>query len=150
VGDGPDREMLERQVRRAKLDATVRFHGRLNHDEVARLLQQADLVVAPSVPSRDGRREGIPVALMEAMAAGVPVVASNLSGIPELVEDNGTGLLVPPGDARALSRAIQRLLLDPPLRCRLALAARDKVVREFDLPTNAALLAQRFTTGVYA
>ena len=141
VGDGPDRNELARQARAAGLD--VRFHGHVTRAEVAELLHATDLVAAPSVPTRDGRREGIPVALMEAMASGVPVVASRLSGIPELVDDERTGLLVPPGDAAALARAIGRLHADPGLRQRLAAAGRARVVQAFDLRTNAALLLEQ-------
>jgi glycosyltransferase involved in cell wall biosynthesis len=111
---------------------------------VARLLQAAQVVVAPSVPSRDGRREGIPVVLMEAMASAVPVVSSRLSGIPELVEDGQDGLLTPPGDTAALADVLEQLYRDPGLRYRLGQAGREKVKREFDLYRNAAALARHF------
>jgi colanic acid/amylovoran biosynthesis glycosyltransferase len=143
VGDGPDRAALERQAAASGLADVVRFHGRLTRDEVAQLLQQADVVATPSVPSRDGRREGIPVVLMEAMCSGVAVVASRLSGIPELVEDEQCGLLCPPGDAGALAVALQRLYHDGALRQRLGQAGRRKVLAEFDLYQNAALLVQQ-------
>jgi glycosyltransferase involved in cell wall biosynthesis len=103
--------------------------------------------VAPSVPSRDGRREGIPVAIMEGSACGIPVVASRLSGIPELVEDGKQGLLVPPGDAGALAAALEALHADPALRLALGREGRAKVVSEFDQGSNAAALALRFRTG---
>jgi glycosyltransferase involved in cell wall biosynthesis len=102
------------------------------------------VVVTPSVPSRDGRREGIPVVLIEAMASGVPVVASRLSGIPELVVDGESGLLAGAGDAQELAKALESLYKQPALRQRLAEAGRRKVQAEFDLHTNAALLAQHF------
>jgi glycosyltransferase involved in cell wall biosynthesis len=82
---------------------------------------------------------------MEALACGVPAVASDLSGIPELVGDGVTGLLVQPGDAAGLAAALRRLADDPELAVRLGRAGREKVEREFDLDTNAALLARRFT-----
>jgi glycosyltransferase involved in cell wall biosynthesis len=81
---------------------------------------------------------------MEAMSGGVAVVASDISGIPELVGNEVTGLLVPPGDARALTDALRRLHDDPPLRRRLGLAGREKVLREFDIRTSARTLARRF------
>lgn len=145
IGDGPDREALMEQRDRYGLSDRVRFHGQQTHAEVIRLLRMADVVAAPSVPSSDGRREGIPVALMEAMASGVPVVASRLSGIPELVEDGVSGVLTPPGDAHALADALERLWLDSPLRQRLGRAARERILEAFDLRTNAAALAQHFT-----
>lgn len=148
IGDGPDREALMEQRDRYGLSDHVRFHGQQTRAAVTGLLHSADVVAAPSVPSSDGRREGIPVALMEAMASGIPVVASRLSGIPELVEDGVSGVLTPPGDAHALADALERLWLDPPLRQRLGRAAREKILEAFDLRTNAAALAQRFTAEV--
>ena len=144
VGDGPDRRRLVKQVGRAGLGNSVRFHGQKRGHDVAALLRGAQVVVAPSVPTSDGRREGIPVVLMEAMSSGVAVVASHLSGIPELVENGECGLLVECRDVRALADALQQLLQDPALRRRLGQAGRAKVVREFDVRTNAALLADRF------
>ena len=96
-------------------------------------MADADVVVAPSVPSSDGRREGIPVVLMEAMAMRRPVVASRLSGIPELVEDGRSGLLVPPGDADAVAEALLRLARDARLRRELGLAGRRRVEAAFSL-----------------
>lgn len=144
VGDGPDRLALADQARQLGLIDVVTFHGWLLRHQVAELLGQADLAVAPSVPTRDGRREGIPVALMEAMASGVTVVASNLSGIPELVEDDRTGLLVQPRDVQGLCEAFAKLLDDIPLRCRLSAAAREKVVSEFNLERNVEALVGQF------
>lgn len=144
VGDGPDRAMLQAQAGQSDLRGAVRFHGLMTRAEVTELLQAVDVVVAPSVPSRDGRREGIPVALMEAMACSVPVVASRLSGIPELVIDEETGLLTTPGDVDALAYAIRRLYEDPSLRARLGITGRAKIVGDFDLRANAGRLANRF------
>ena len=144
VGDGPDRDALLRQARAAGLEGRIRFLGALTRAEVAARLRDSDVAVVPSVPTRDGRREGIPVALMEAAATGRPVVASRLSGIPEAIEDGAQGLLVQPGDARGLADAIAMLAADPPLRERLGAAARERMLREFDLTTNARLLAARF------
>jgi glycosyltransferase involved in cell wall biosynthesis len=144
VGDGTDKESLVELVEQAGLSDKVRFHGRLTRDEIARLLLDADVLTAPSVPTSDGRREGIPVVLMEAMGSGVPVIASNLSGIPELVNDQLTGLLVPPRDATSLADALESYIKDPELRRRLGRAGREKVVEEFDLYKNAARLAQYF------
>jgi glycosyltransferase involved in cell wall biosynthesis len=143
VGDGPDRAMLERQSADAGLNGAALFLGPRTREQVIDELQQSDVLVAPSVPSRDGRREGIPVALMEAMACGLPVVASRLSGIPELVTDEETGLLTAPGAAEEIAGAIERLYRSPELRQRLGQAARRRVVSEFDLNRNAAILAGR-------
>jgi glycosyltransferase involved in cell wall biosynthesis len=147
VGDGPDRQRLGEQAARAGLGSRVAFLGRRTRADVVRLLGEADVLVAPSVPSRDGRREGIPVAVMEGAACGIPVVASDLSGIPELIEDGKQGRLVPPGDAVALADALEQLHADPSLRQVLGREGRAKVLSEFDLDTNAASLAQRFRAG---
>jgi colanic acid/amylovoran biosynthesis glycosyltransferase len=144
IGDGPDLEALQTQTQQHHLESFVQFSGRKTHAQVAAALQEADVVVAPSVPSSDGRREGIPVVLMEAMASGIPVIASDLSGIPELVISEKTGLLTPPGDAVKVASALERLYTDWKLRQWLGDAGRDKVLTEFDLQKNAAQLVKLF------
>lgn len=141
VGDGPWRARIEKSVRAAGLAEHVILHGARARPEVVQFLAKADVLALPSVVATSGEREGIPVSLMEAMAAGMPVVASELSGIPELVEDGVCGLLVKPGDAEALAGALQRLAADPDLRERLGRAAAAKVRSEFDLKTNVDRLA---------
>jgi glycosyltransferase involved in cell wall biosynthesis len=144
VADGPDMEALMRQVAESKLDNRMQFHGRLARQQVVALLHKADVLATPSVPTKNGRQEGIPVVLMEAMGSGVPVVASNISGIPELVEDGKNGFLVPPRDAQALANALDRLYYHAELRRHFGAAGREKVLREFDLQKNAAMLARYF------
>jgi colanic acid/amylovoran biosynthesis glycosyltransferase len=144
VGDGPDRATLVRQIATAGLEGRVAVAGRRTRAEVAELLGRAHVLVSPSVPTAEGKREGIPVVLMEAMASGVPVVASDISGIPELVEDGETGLLVPPRDPSALASALRRLHDNSALRGRLARAGRETIEREFDVRRNAAELVRRF------
>lgn len=147
IGDGPDRAALEAQVRAAALEERVRLVGVLPHDRLAERLRAADVLVAASVPSSDGRREGLPVVLMEAMASGLAVVASDLSGIPELVEDGVTGLLTPPGDSAAICEALERLARDPELRNRLADAGLARVREEYDQTTIARRLIASFRAG---
>jgi len=144
VGDGPDHQMLAEQIAKAGLSDRVELLGRRTREQIAELLRNTDVVVTPSVPTKSGKREGIPVVLMEAMASGVAVVASGISGIPELVDDQVSGLLTPPRDAAALADALEKLQRDPELRQRLGKAGREKVLREFDLTTNARLLIERF------
>jgi glycosyltransferase involved in cell wall biosynthesis len=143
VGEGPDRAALERQVADAGLSDPVEFLGRRTRAEIAGLIGSSDVLVAASVPTRSGKREGIPVVLMEAMSAGLPVVASALSGIPELVVDGSSGLTVPPGEAPAIATALRRLHDDPELRARLGVAARARVVADFDVDRNASRLIER-------
>lgn len=146
VGDGPLREQLQDRARRLEVDESVCFHGKLVRSELVDLLREMDVLCAPSVPARDGRREGIPVALMEAMASGLPVVASEISGIPELVQHYQTGLLVPPRDAKSLADALQHLHDHEALRRRLSRAGRETIVREYDLDKNVESLVTQFRT----
>ncbi len=143
VGEGEDEAMLADRIAAAGLNGTVSLDGRLNRAQVIETLGEADLLVAPSVVASNGKREGIPVVLMEAMSCGLPVVASRLSGIPELVDDEVSGLLVPPGNASALAAAIRRLVEDPNLRARMGTAARARIERDFDLTTNARAILER-------
>ena len=144
VGSGPGRRTIEAQVEEAGLAGEVVFHGGQPRASVARLLAGMDAAVLASHPTAEGKREGVPVALMEAMAAGLPVVASGISGIPELVDDGETGLLVPSGDPVALANALERLARDRALRRRLGEAGRRKVTREFSLQGNAEHLLRLF------
>lgn len=137
IGDGEDEARLQARIDEAGLGHVVTLDGRRTRSEVIAALGAADLLVAPSVVARNGKREGIPVVLMEAMSCGLPVVASRLSGIPELVEDEVSGLLVEPGDVGGLAAAIRRLVDDPLLRARMGAAARARVLAAFDLDTNA-------------
>jgi glycosyltransferase involved in cell wall biosynthesis len=119
----------------------MRLVGNCPEEEVAQALSTADLFVLASVVSADGKREGIPVSLMEAMATGLPVVATRIAGIPELVVDGSTGRLVEPGNSVALARAIRAILEDPPGSGALAVAAREKVRAEFTLAECVRRLA---------
>jgi colanic acid/amylovoran biosynthesis glycosyltransferase len=147
VGDGPDRGMLEALVGRLRLGDRVQFCGLRTREEVVGILGATDVLVAPSVPTSSGKREGLPVVLIEAAAAGVPMIASHLSGIPELVDNDVTGLTVPPGDVTALANALTRLALDPGLRWELAVAARQRVAEDFDLDRNARRLIGLFAAS---
>jgi glycosyltransferase involved in cell wall biosynthesis len=136
VGDGPERAALE--ARAQGLGDHVDFVGYRSQDEVASLLREATALVLPSFA------EGLPVVLMEALAARVPVVTTRIAGVAELVEDGESGLLVPPGDAVALRAALARVLDDPEMRARMGEAGRARVVDEFASESEAAWLAALF------
>lgn len=140
VGDGPDRKALEREA-----PAGVTFAGYRSQSEVAEMLRDSRALVLPSFA------EGVPVVLMEAMASGLPVIATRIAGIPELVEEGRSGLLVPPGDAEALAEAIRRVLSDADLRDRMGAAGRERVLADFTSGTEAARLSQLLSTymGTY-
>lgn len=141
AGDGPLRSELESQVERLGLRERVRFLGYLAHEQLLNLYRdgQVDAVVLPSVDLGDGLNEGIPVALMEAMAFGYPVIATATGGIPELLKD-GAGLLVPDKSPQALAAAILRLLTDENLRKETAERGRFRVLREFSVEEVAQTL----------
>jgi colanic acid/amylovoran biosynthesis glycosyltransferase len=144
VGRGPDGPMLRRTIERLRLQDVVTLVGPLARDAIIGELRSADVLVAPSVVSARGQREGIPVVLMEAMSCGLPVVASRLSGIPELVDHDRNGLLFSPGRADELADALAHLARDPSLRKRLGNAGRATIERDFDLRSNAAKLVAMF------
>ena len=143
VGRGRLRGELGRTIDGHGLTEAVRLLGPRTEDEVAELLRHAAVVVQPSVVARSGQMEGIPVALMEAMAAARPVVASRLSRIPELVEDGRHGWLVPPGDAHALAGALAAALGDPAEAERRGRAGRERVREAYDLTASVAALLER-------
>ena len=147
IGDGDCRPALEAQVARDGLGDVVRLAGGRPRDEVLKMLATADVVALPSIRTKSGKMEGIPVALMEPLACEVPVVSTRTSGIPELVEEGVTGLLVPPENPQALADALERLAHDPELGRRMGRAGREKVLREFDLTDNTARLAQLMIGG---
>lgn len=122
AGDGPERERLARAARRRGV--RTRFVGHVSGETKRSLLAAADTFVMPSRRLPTGRTEGTPAALLEAMEAGLPIVASEVGGIPSVVEHRRTGLLVPASSPRALKLAIDELASDPGLRASLASAAR--------------------------
>jgi len=138
VGDGPLVSKVKRQIQQAGLQDAIHLLGAHAYPEVIQELRQADVVVLPTAPTADGKREGIPNVLKEAMACGLPVLASAVGGIPELVEHEHTGILLRPRDTASLADALHRLSTDKALCERLGGAAREKVVREFNLRTSTA------------
>ena len=139
AGDGPDRQRLVEQAQRLGIDDRVEFLGYQSQLQVRQLLRETDVFVMSSFA------EGVPVVLMEAMAAGVAVVAPRIAGIPELVDDGQCGYLVPPGDPAALADRIEKLLLDPQLRNRFSAAGRSKVQNEFNIAAEVQRLYQILT-----
>jgi colanic acid/amylovoran biosynthesis glycosyltransferase len=144
VGQGPLEAEMRAAIARYGLGDSVELTGALPYTEVRKSLYAASIFVLPSVVAANGDRDGIPVSLMEAMAAGTPSVSTTVSGIPELIDDGKEGLLVPERDPKALAQALARLLDEPALGARLALAARAKVEREFDAAVEARKVLQLF------
>ncbi len=144
VGEGPQRRILEHKIRELALTDSVELLGAATHKQVIKMYQQATTVTLPCIVAKNGDRDGIPIALVEALYMGVPVVSTPVSGIPELISEEVNGLLVPPQDSRALAAALALLLDDPLLRCRLARAGRETVLERFDMAQNAQRLMRLF------
>lgn len=140
VGEGPMRAATERWIARQGLSERIRLVGAKPEDEVVRLMGETDIFVLPSVIAPDGRMDGIPTSLMEAMAAGKPVVASSISGIPELVQEGISGLLVDSAHTGRLAEAVHLLAVDPDLRARLGRAGQARVRSHFDIRTDTEAL----------
>ncbi len=141
IGDGPERTALETLATELGLAERCEFLGYRSQSEVAEALTTADIFVLPSFA------EGVPVVLMEAMAAQLPVVTTCIAGVPELVEHGTSGLLVPPGEVDALAEALDTLLTDPDKRRAMGAAGRAKVAVDFDIGTEATKLSALFTRG---
>jgi len=137
IGDGPMTEALRR---RADGLTNARFLGWQPGNEVRRTMRGALAICVPSVAARDGDTDGLPNVVLEAMGAAVPVIGSELAGITEAVQHEGTGLLVPPGDPPAIAAAVKRLLDDPDLHGRMGRAARAAATERFDAVTQSRLL----------
>lgn len=144
VGGGDLRHMLEQAIQENHLEGRVELMGPRKQDEVSQLLQTANCYVQPSVVTHTGKMEGIPVALMEAMASRIPVVATSISGVPELVHPGETGWLVPPEDVDALADALSEIYRNPVEADRRADLGQKWVLEEFELSSNVRKLASLF------
>lgn len=138
VGDGEDRKQLESYVMSQALNSLVEFEGALNHEQTRKILGSADLFVLASFA------EGLPVALMEAMAMEIPCISTYIAGIPELIRDGIDGLLVPASSQEKLVSAMKLLLDNSQLRHKLGAAGRKRVLTLHDLATNTRALADAF------
>lgn len=144
VGDGPQRTLLERLVHESNLGGSVRLVGRVFQEHLIDYLQKADIFVLPCIVAADGDRDGIPVSLMEAMAMEIPCVSTFVSGIPELIVNGESGLLVEEKNPSALAEALKRLLTDEELRRQLGRKGRERIVLEFDVKKSARELKKLF------
>lgn len=143
VGDGPDRQALETLTADLKLSPYLKFVGYQSQDAVCEYLHKSDIFVLPSFS------EGLPVALMEALAAGVPVVTTTVAGISELVEDGVNGYLVPPGAVEPLVKRLMQLLENEDLRERMGQAGRIKVEQEFNLAQEVPWLKKIMEAALF-
>jgi colanic acid/amylovoran biosynthesis glycosyltransferase len=143
IGQGPMHDALARMIEEKGVGDVIALIGPKPQDDVARKMAAAAFFVLPSIIADDGQMEGIPVSLMEAMASGRAVISTSTSGIPELIDDNVNGLLVPPADANALARAMQSLLESPERAREMGERGRRKVRAEFELGETVSRLIAR-------
>jgi len=147
VGAGEQEVELRARIAGLGLEDRVELLGPRPQSELVRLVQGAAVLAAPCVVGADGNRDGLPTVLLEAMALGTPCVSTDVTGIPEVIRDRETGLMVPQRDPAALAGSIGRLLEEPDLRVRLADRARRLVEEKFDVNHNAARLREVFQTA---
>ena len=138
AGDGPERASLMQLARQLEIETRIDFRGDVPHDQVPAVLNELDVFVMPS------RSEGFGVAALEASAMHLPVVASRVHGIPDVVSDGATGLLVPPGDVSALADAIRRLVADAELRGTMGRAGRAFVEQRYRWEDNVAQMERLY------
>jgi glycosyltransferase involved in cell wall biosynthesis len=143
VGTGPMREELEQMIRDRNLEDCVHLLGAKPEAEVARLLKETTFFVLPSIIQKDGTMEGMPNALIEAMATGRAVISTTIAGIPELIDHGSTGLLVPPEDSVRLADAIRQMLVDPERTRRMGERGRERILQEFNIRDIVAQLIAR-------
>ena len=147
VGSGLMEEELRSHITALHLNDWIEIVGPRPQGDVFALMQQAAVFAAPYVIGKDGNRDGLPTTLLEAMALGTPCVATDVTGIPEMIRDGATGLLVAERDVEGLAKALQRLLTQSDLRDTLSTQARTLIETEFDIAQNAATLRSCFQPG---
>ena len=147
IGDGPLRDRLRLKVDSLNLSSRVNLLGSLSQGAVLEKLQTADLFTLASVTDSEGASDVFPTVIVEAMASARPVVSTRLAGIPELMIDGETGLLVSPADTTALTEALQKLLCDRELRVRYGCAGRARIERHFRIEHTVAPLLKLFEQG---
>jgi glycosyltransferase involved in cell wall biosynthesis len=144
IGEGPLRNALEQQISQLSLQETVILCGALPHQEVVKKYGRSTVFVLPCVVGADGDRDGIPNVILEAMAMQLPVVSTHHSGIPEVIEHQVNGVLVPPADEAALAEALAKLMNDPHTRQQLGYRARQTIAEKFNVEQNARQLLAEF------
>ncbi len=148
VGGGPQEASLSRMIEANDLSDYVSLEGVIFQESIRDYFERADIFVLPCVVASDQDMDGLPNTLIEAMAMEIPTISTTLSGIPELIEDGKTGLLVPPQDEVALAESIATLIEDKGLRSVLGKSGRAKVVEEFEVEKNAYRLLNVFKSYI--
>jgi glycosyltransferase involved in cell wall biosynthesis len=150
IGDGPLRETLAGKIEKLGLSPRMNLLGALSQQTVLEKLQAADIFALASTTDAEGATDVFPTVILEAMAAARPVVSTRLAGIPELVVDGETGMLVSPGDTAALADALEQLMRDPELQSRYGHAGRRRIEQRFQIEKTVAPLVKLFEDAVQA
>lgn len=149
VGEGDQRPFLQQLITANNLGNSVELLGAKTESEIAELLTAAHCYVQPNIITESGRIEGIPFAIMEALACGLPVVATDIAGIPEIVRHGETGYLMPPADSMAIADALEVLYAVPEHGAQLAKNGRSLLLQEFELRKNVQNLSQLLEQAIY-
>ena len=147
VGKGSQDAQLRALIAELNLAECVQLVGPKPQDEIVAAYRRAAVFALPCIVGADGNRDGLPTVLLEAMSMRVPVVSTDLTGVPEIITPGATGLIVPQNDPGALADALARLLGNANLREQMGDAARAEVARKFDLQNNVAILRQWLTNS---
>jgi len=149
IGENGDQsESIKSRISELGLDGVVRMQGAVTHEELRRIYRESDIFALPCLVAADGDRDGIPNVLAEAMASGLAVVTTAVSGIPELVRDRIDGLIVPERDPQALAAALRQLMQDRALSERLGKGGRERVCRVFDSSKTTLQLQALFVAAM--
>ena len=144
IGNGDDKEAVLQIIRELNLQKNCQLLGTQTHTQVLDYFRKSDLFVLGCEIAKNGDRDGIPNVLVESLAMGVPAISTNVSAIPEIIENNNTGLIVPPSDSKSLAAGMERLLTDQELRQRCITTGQNKVKSGFDNQTWTKQLAEIF------
>jgi colanic acid/amylovoran biosynthesis glycosyltransferase len=143
-GDGPLRNELENSIKNRKLNDNIKIMDYISHKEVKQVIGNSLIFCLPCIETIDGNKDGIPIVLMEAMALSKPVISTDVSGIPELIDNRINGILIPEKDPLALANTLEKLLKNLKLRGSLGKAARKKIERDFSSKKNIRITADIF------
>lgn len=144
VGSGPLNNSLQQLVNHLNIDSYLKFKGDVSDSELFKYYNHADIFVLPCLIAENGDRDGIPVSMMEAMAMEIPLVSTNVSGIPELVKDGVSGIIVPPKDEEAISEALIKLLNNEDLRVQMGKVGRQIVLEKYNVTIECHKLMNLF------
>lgn len=149
-GEGPDEGRLRQALKQWNLEPNVELLGPLSEERVRALMQRSWCFVLPCVEAEDGNVDALPTVLLESLASGCPSVSTRLSGVPEIIEDEVSGILVKPGDDKALARALRRVLTDDETAGRLSRCGRSRAEERFDIQSNVAVMHEWFKDVIMA